>query len=53
VVISTANGLSPGSLARALKVAPTEGAAGILGTGVRPPPRGKVVEFAAPRPRAD
>ena len=51
--ISTANGLSPGSLARALKVAPTEGAAGILGTGVRPPPRGKVVEFAAPRPRAD
>src|SRR5438132_669026 len=51
--ISTANGLSPCSLARALKVAPTEGAAGILGTGVRPPPRGKVVEFAAPRPRAD
>src|SRR5918912_1106982 len=42
--ISTANGLEPGSLARALKVAATEGVAGILGSGLRPQ-RGRVVEL--------
>jgi murein DD-endopeptidase MepM/ murein hydrolase activator NlpD len=46
--ISTASGLTPGSLARALKVAATEGAAGLLSTHNAPPPHGKVVEYAAP-----
>jgi murein DD-endopeptidase MepM/ murein hydrolase activator NlpD len=50
--ISTANGLAPGSLAQALKVAATEGAAGILGTGLRPS-RGRVTELASPRTRSD
>ena len=50
--ISTANGLAPGSLAQALKVAATEGAAGILGTGLHPS-RGRVVDFASPRTRLD
>jgi hypothetical protein len=49
--ISTASGLEPGSLARALKVAEVEGAAGLLGSGIRPQ-HGPVVELAAPRPRA-
>jgi hypothetical protein len=42
------SGLAPGSLARALKVAATEGAAGLLSTHTAPPPHGKVVELAAP-----
>jgi murein DD-endopeptidase MepM/ murein hydrolase activator NlpD len=46
--ISTASGLAPGSLARALRVAATEGAAGLLSTHTAPPPHGKVVELAAP-----
>jgi murein DD-endopeptidase MepM/ murein hydrolase activator NlpD len=46
--ISTASGLAPGSLARALRVAATEGAGGLLSTHTAPPPHGKVVEFAAP-----
>jgi murein DD-endopeptidase MepM/ murein hydrolase activator NlpD len=50
--ISTANGLAPGSLARALRVAATEGAAGILGTGARPS-HGRVLELASPRRRLD
>ena len=50
--ISTANGLEPGSLARALKVAATEGVAGILGSGLRPQ-HGRVVELASQRPRVD
>jgi murein DD-endopeptidase MepM/ murein hydrolase activator NlpD len=50
--ISTANGLEPGSLARALRVAQTEGTAGILGSGIRPQ-HGPVVELASPRPRVD
>jgi murein DD-endopeptidase MepM/ murein hydrolase activator NlpD len=44
--ISTASGLEPGSLARALKVAATEGAAGILSSGSHPP-HGRVAEFVA------
>ena len=51
--ISTASGLAPGSLARALKVAATEGAAGLLSTRTVPPSHGKVVEFAAPGIRTD
>jgi murein DD-endopeptidase MepM/ murein hydrolase activator NlpD len=51
--ISTASGLAPGSLARALKVAATEGAAGILHTRVAPPPHGRVVELAAPGIRTE
>jgi murein DD-endopeptidase MepM/ murein hydrolase activator NlpD len=49
--ISSASGLAPGSLARALKVAATEGAAGLLSTHTTRPPHGKVVELAAPRIR--
>ena len=51
--ISTASGLAPGALARALKVAATEGAAGILSTRTVPPSRGRVVEFAAPGIRTE
>jgi murein DD-endopeptidase MepM/ murein hydrolase activator NlpD len=51
--ISTASGLAPGSLARALKVAATEGAAGILHTRVAPPPHGRVIELAAPGIRTE
>jgi murein DD-endopeptidase MepM/ murein hydrolase activator NlpD len=51
--ISTASGLDPGSLARALKVAATEGAAGILGVHTGPPPHGRVVELAAPGIRTE
>ena len=50
--ISTANGLEPGSLARALKVAATEGVAGILGSGLSPQ-HGRVVELVSQRPRVD
>ena len=50
--ISTASGLEPGSLTRALKVAATEGVAGLLGSGLRPQ-HGRVVELASPRPRVD
>jgi murein DD-endopeptidase MepM/ murein hydrolase activator NlpD len=50
--ISTASGLEPGSLARALRVAAVEGAAGLLGSGIRPQ-HGPVVELASPRPRVD
>ena len=46
--ISSASGLAPGSLDRALKVAATEGAAGLLSTHTARPPHGKVVELAAP-----
>jgi murein DD-endopeptidase MepM/ murein hydrolase activator NlpD len=51
--ISTANGLAPGSLEKALKVAATEGAAGILGTTGLRPSRGRVLELASPRTRLD
>jgi murein DD-endopeptidase MepM/ murein hydrolase activator NlpD len=51
--ISTASGLAPGSLARALKIAATEGAAGLLNTHNAPPPHGKVVEYAAPGIRTE
>jgi len=51
--ISTVSGLAPGSLARALKVAATEGAAGLLSTHSVAPPHGKVVELAAPGIRTD
>ena len=50
--ISTASGLEPGSLTRALKVAATEGVAGLLGSGLRPQ-HGRVVELASPRQRID
>src|SRR5919197_1200084 len=46
--ISSASGLAPGSLAKALQVAATEGAGGILHTHTAPPPHSKVVELAAP-----
>ena len=44
--ISTADGLAPGSLAKALRTAATEGDMGILGTGLRPQ-HGRVVDLAA------
>jgi len=50
--ISTASGLEPGALARALKSAAVEGAAGLLGSGIEPQ-HGRVVDLAAPRPRVD
>ena len=46
--ISTASGLTPWSLARALRIAATEGAGGLLSTHNAPTPHGKVVEYAAP-----